>query len=106
VANKEDYDHKEQQEISKMFLPKASTVDLVMSGNFQALYEFLQLRNCVRAEWEIRELSHEITKMMKALLPEIFENCGCLGDEYGICPESHGSCGKYPTKKQARVERI
>ncbi|WP_052292906.1 FAD-dependent thymidylate synthase [Desulfofarcimen acetoxidans] len=30
-----------------------STTDLVLSGNYQALYEFLQLRLCERAEWKL-----------------------------------------------------
>lgn len=97
--NDEKYTKKEKQEISKMFLPKASTVDLIMSGNYQALYEFLQLRNCVRAEWEINKLSLEITKILKERIPEIFQHLGCKGDEWGVCPELHGSCGRYPIKK-------
>ena len=92
------YNIKEKQEISKMFLPKASTVDLVMSGNYQALYEFLQLRNCKRAEWEIRDLSLRITIILKNIIPQIFQYLGCRGDEWGVCPERHGGCGKHPIK--------
>lgn len=95
----EYYNQKERQEISKLFLPKASTLDLVVSGNYQALYEFLQLRNCVRAEWEIRELAKEMTNILKEIIPEIFSNLGCKGDEFKVCPELHGSCGKYPKKE-------
>ncbi len=87
-------------DVAKLFLPLASTTDLVVSGNYQALYEFLQLRNCVRAELEIRELSNTMTNILKEVMPEIFSDLGCKGDEYGICPESHGCCGKYPTKKE------
>lgn len=81
-------------DVAKLFLPLASTTDLVMSGNYQALYEFLQLRNCVRSEIEIRELSLKITKIMKEILPEIFDKLGCRGDEYKICKEFN-ACGKY-----------
>ena len=65
----------------------------------QALYEFCQIRNCNRAEAEIRNVSLEITKILKDIIPEIFKKLGCNGDEYKICPE-HASCGKYPKKEK------
>lgn len=91
---------KKEVDVAKLFLPLASTTDLVVSGNYQAIYEFCQLRNCVRAEEEIRELSLQITKILKEILPEVFDSLGCKGDEYHVCPEVHGACGKYPTKKE------
>lgn len=90
-----DYDLKD---VAKLFLPLASTTDLVLSGNYQALYEFCQLRNCSRAEAEIRGISLELTKILKEVMPEIFNGLGCKADELGYCPEKHGSCGKYPQK--------
>lgn len=86
-------------DVAKLFLPLASTTDLVMSGNYQALYEFLQLRNCIRAEGEIRELSLKITKKMKEVMPEIFGELGCKGDEYKTCNE-YNSCKKYPSREE------
>jgi thymidylate synthase (FAD) len=94
------YEGKQKEiDVAKLFLPLASTTDLVVSGNYQALYEFLQLRNCVRAEGEIRELSLEITKIMKEILPQIFGDLGCKGDYYKTCNE-YNSCGKYPRKEE------
>lgn len=87
-------------DVAKLFLPLASTTDLVLSGNYQALYEFLQLRNCTRAEGEIRELSLKTTKLLKVAMPQIFSDLGCKGDQLGYCPENHGSCGKYPLKNK------
>jgi thymidylate synthase (FAD) len=91
--------NQKEVDVAKMFLPLASTTDLVMSGNYQALYEFLQLRNCVRAEGEIRELSLEITKIMKEIVPEIFGKLGCHGDELKMCRE-YNACGKYSKKEE------
>ena len=82
-----------------LFLPQASTTDLVVSGNYQALYEFCQLRNCTRSEKEIRELSLKMTKILKEVMPEIFSDLGCRGDELGYCPETIGSCNKYSQKE-------
>ena len=87
-----------QDDIAKLFLPLASTTDLVLSGNYQALYEFLQLRNCTRTEVEFRKLSLELTKILKELIPEIFGDLGCRGDELGYCPELYNSCKKHPQK--------
>lgn len=97
-----DYEgEKKEADMAKMFLPLASTTDLVLSGNYQALYEFLSLRNCTRAEEEIRKLSLTLTRELKKVMPEIFKNLGCRGDDFGYCPETHGSCGKHPTKENA-----
>jgi len=85
------------KDVAKLFLPLASTTDLVLSGNYQALYEMLQLRNCVNAEDEIRHLSLAITGILKLNVPEIFKDLGCRGDEFGVCPEIN-SCGTYPSK--------
>lgn len=90
-------------DIAKQFLPLASTTDLVLSGNYQALYEMLQLRNCTRTEFEFRQLSLELTRILQSLMPEIFGSLGCRGDDYHICPEAYGGCGKYPTKKEVVI---
>ena len=98
-ANKEGYTKKQQRELSKLFLQRAIKINLTLSGNYQALYEFLQLRNCVRAEWEIREMAGAISDILKFKVPAIFgKDFGCKGDEIGLCPESE-SCGKYMTIK-------
>ena len=94
-----DYeDSQNENDIAKLFLPLASTTDLVLSGNYQALYEFLQLRNCTRTEKEFMVLSLKLTKILKEIVPEIFSELGCRGDELGYCPETKGSCGKHPQK--------
>lgn len=87
-----------KEDIAKLFLPLASTTDLVLSGNYQALYEFLQLRNCTRTEQEFRQLSLKMSKILIDIMPEIFAGLGCRGDELEYCPETSGSCGKYPQK--------
>lgn len=87
--------HKE--DTAKLFLPLMSTTDLVMSGNIQAMYEFLMLRNCVRASEEIRKMSQALTQLLSeqdGLVGMIFSDLDCKGKEFGYCPE-HESCGKY-----------
>lgn len=94
---------RKEVDVAKQFLPLASTTDLVLSGNYQALYEMLQLRNCTRTEFEFRQLSLELTRILQSLMPEIFGELGCRGDELGYCPETYGGCGKYPTKKEVNI---
>lgn len=84
-------------DVAKMFLPLASNTDIVLSGNYQALYEFLQLRNCERAETEIKHLSKQITKILTDTIPEIFADLDCKGKELRYCPEFK-TCGKYKKK--------
>lgn len=99
---------KKEVDVAKQFLPLASHTDLVISGNLQALYEFLQLRNCVRAEEEIRTLSLTMTTLLDEALKKkgysFFSNLGCAGDEWGLCPETHKPCGKYPVKGKADIK--
>jgi thymidylate synthase (FAD) len=86
-----------QEDTAKLFLPLMSTTDLIMSANIQAMYEFLMLRNCVRASEDIREMSRNITKLLAekdGLVGMIFSDLDCKGKEYGYCPE-HEKCGKY-----------
>lgn len=102
IYNKwKDYEklNKNLEDVAKLTLPLASTTDLVVSGNYQALYEFCQLRNCTRSEREIRKLSLKMTEILKEIMPEIFGDLGCRGDELGYCPEKIDSCGKHPQKK-------
>lgn len=93
------YKKEQSRELAKLHLSLGSTTDLVVSGNYQALYQFLQLRLCVRAEWEIRKLAEGMATILKDCMPAIFSELGCIGDEWGVCPERHGNCGKYPLKQ-------
>lgn len=95
-----DWQLQDKEDVAKQFLPLCSTTDLIMSGNVQAMYEFLQLRNCVRASEEINTMSILMTHMLSGqdgLIGYIFGELDCKGKEYGFCPE-HKTCGKYPKK--------
>lgn len=96
------WNHYGISDTAKLFLPLCSTTDLVMSGNVQAMYEFLQLRNCVRASEEIRGMAQQATRILSeqdGLIGMIFSELDCRGKEYGFCPE-HKTCGKYPGRNE------
>lgn len=86
-----------KEDTAKLFLPLMSTTDLVMSGNIQAMYEFLMLRKCERASEEIRKVANiesNILSEQDGLVGMIFSDLDCKGKEFGYCPE-HENCGKY-----------
>jgi thymidylate synthase (FAD) len=97
--NKPGYTKEQGRELAKLHLVLGSTTTLIISGNYQALYEYLQLRLCSRAEWEIRGLAEGMRDRLIPAVPAIFADLGCKGDEYGFCPEAHGGCGKYLQKE-------
>lgn len=95
------WNHYRISDTAKLFLPLCSTTDLIMSGNVQAMYEFLQLRNCIRASEEIRGMAQQATRILSeqdGLIGMIFSELDCRGKEYGFCPE-HKTCGKYPGRE-------
>ena len=102
-ARSEGYSRSQRQELAKLMLPLGSTTDLILSGNYQALYEFLQLRLCTRAEWEIRELAKHLTIILSESMPVIFSGLTCRGVELGYCLEAYGECGKYRQKKNNKI---
>ena len=86
----------EVDDISKLFLPLGSTMEMIISGNYQAMYEFLQLRICTRAEKEIRDVTKEMKNILVKEVPDIFAKIDCKAiDNGGFCPESD-CCGRYP----------
>lgn len=80
-------------EDARYVFPNACETKIVFTMSARALLHFFRLRACERAQWEIRELSFEMIKKVKAVAPNIFKHAGpeCLSGE---CPEGAMSCGK------------
>lgn len=97
-VGREGYTKKCKQELAKMFIGKGSQLDLVVSGNLQALYEFLQLRLCSRAEWEIQQMAVLMSDILRKEAPYIFKKVNPKCTELGYCPE-HQSCGRFKVKE-------
>ena len=62
--------------------------------NARELMLFIQLRSCNRAQWEIRNITMQMLKLLRQNFPEVFTGVGpaCYMD--GVCPEGRLSCGK------------
>jgi thymidylate synthase (FAD) len=62
------------KEDARYFLPQAVTTSLVVTANFREWRHILKLRTSPEAQWEIRELSTEIGKILMEKAPSVFED--------------------------------
>ena len=61
------------KEDARYMLPNACLTRLVVSGNFQAWWDFVILRTDKSAQWEIREIAEEIKKILIKEAPAFFD---------------------------------
>jgi len=84
-------------EDARFVLPNAAASQLVVSGNARAWYEFLTLRTCNMAQWEIREMSFQVLRTLKREDPALFKDAGATCVR-GYCNETNGpECPRYIT---------
>ncbi len=79
------------KEDARFILPNAASTNLIMTMNAREILHFLGLRECNRAQWEIRKLAEEIRKICLKVSPALFENSGAPCRR-GKCPEKR-PCG-------------
>jgi len=53
-----------KKEDARFALPEATTTELIVTGNFQAWLDFIQLRADKHAQWEIREVARTINNIL------------------------------------------
>lgn len=88
------------KEDARFVLLEATTTHYQMTMNFSSLINFLGLRLCKRAQWEIRGVADEILEYLKQDYEPIFQNIGPSCEQLGYCPEGKNSCGYKPTKEE------
>ena len=76
--------------------PQSVQIKMVMSMNARELFIFL-CESCIRAQWEIREISRQMLDLVKEVAPNIFENAGapCVSEK--LCDQGKLSCGLWKT---------
>ncbi|MBV8281051.1 MAG: FAD-dependent thymidylate synthase [Candidatus Eremiobacteraeota bacterium] len=90
-------------EDARFILPNATASQLVVSGNARAWYEFLTLRTCNMAQWEIREMSFQVLRILKREDPELFKDAGATCVR-GYCHEPEGpNCPRYIAVVKAQL---
>lgn len=82
------------KEDARYLLPNACQTHLIMTMNARSLLNFLELRCCRRAQWEIRELAWEIRRILISVAPLIFSISGPSCLVTGDCQEGNFSCGQ------------
>ncbi len=80
-------------EDARYLFPNACETKIVFTMNTRSLLNFLRLRTCNRAQWEIREMAILMLKELKKIYPILFKNAG-PGCVNGPCPEGKMTCGK------------
>lgn len=80
-------------EDARYVFPNACETKIIVTMNARSLINFFEHRACNRAQWEIRQLSIEMLRIVRKEAPTLFENIGpkCLKSE---CPEGKMTCGK------------
>lgn len=60
------------REDARFALPNATETEIIVTANFRALREFIELRKTQKAQWEIRELSERMLALLKEKAPHAF----------------------------------
>ena len=83
-------------EDSRYVLPNATCTNIIVSMNARSLLNFFELRCCLHAQWEIRDLANSILKEVKKVAPMIFKNSGPPCKTRHVCTENKKDCPLYP----------
>jgi thymidylate synthase (FAD) len=83
-------------EDARYILPNATCTNIIVTMNARALLNFFELRCCLHAQWEIRQLANKMLTEVKKVAPIIFKNAGPSCKSKGICPEHKKDCPFYP----------
>lgn len=75
------------KEDARFILPNAAKTNIIVTMNARELRHFFNLRCCVRAQWEIRQVATEMLRQVKKVAPMLFENAGPSCVKLGFCPE-------------------
>ncbi|MBU0761606.1 MAG: FAD-dependent thymidylate synthase [Candidatus Altiarchaeota archaeon] len=62
------------REDARFLLPNACATKIVVTMNFRELRHFIKLRSDKGAQWEIKELAHEMLLLLKEKAPNAFED--------------------------------
>lgn len=97
IAYNELQDLGSKNEDARSVLPNACATRMVVTMNLRELLHFFNLRCCVRAQAEIRELANRMLILCEEVSPVLFTHAGAHCEAFGYCPEGKMSCGRAPT---------
>jgi len=76
-------------EDARFVLPNGTTTNITVTMNARELLHFFELRCCMRAQWEIRQMALMMLEKVKKVAPIMFENAG---PPCNNCPEPDFPC--------------
>jgi len=83
------------KEDARYVLANAAETKILVTMNARTLLHFFNLRCCLRAQWEIREMAYKMLEEVKKVAPTLFHNAGASCVNTGRCPEGAMTCGKF-----------
>jgi thymidylate synthase (FAD) len=83
-------------EDARYVLPNGTCTNIIVTMNARSLLNFFELRCCLHAQWEIRELANRMLREVKKVSPTIFKRAGPACKSRGVCPEHKKDCPLYP----------
>ena len=94
-----------KEEDLRYLKPQATEYKAIIGMNAHALLDWFQIRCCLNAQEEIRDMAWKMLHICKDVMPEVFENAGSSCKVLGYCPENkfqNKKCvGIFPTKIEA-----
>lgn len=89
---------KTANEDARFVLPNACETKIVVTMNARSWLHFFEMRCCMRAQWEIRNMANAILNICVKEIPFIFTKAGAPCSGTNICKETKKfSCGMYKT---------
>ncbi|MDO8638213.1 MAG: FAD-dependent thymidylate synthase [Candidatus Daviesbacteria bacterium] len=79
-------------EDARLLLPNMAATKIVTSMDARSLFNFLEVRLCKRAQWEIRWAAALMKKQLMEKAPNIFKYTGPTCHTEGICWEGNLAC--------------
>ncbi len=86
--------------IARYMLTNAHKVRMLTSLNLRELSKISSLRECLKAQWEIRSIVKEMTKKASQLDPTFKAKFGPRCVQLGFCPEGENSCHEFEAIKK------
>ncbi|TCL74301.1 thymidylate synthase (FAD) [Hydrogenispora ethanolica] len=83
-------------EDARFVLPNACETKIMVTMNARSLINFLEIRACTRAQWEIRALALAMRDELRQVAPLLFRLAGPSCETRGYCREGKMGCGRAP----------
>lgn len=68
--------------------PQATEFKAIIGMNAHALLDWFEVRCCMNAQREIRDMANKTLKLVREATPDLFENAGPKCVSLGYCPEN------------------